>query len=260
MATDVVSAMEGSMFRVRKQRSKHAASQNTEISGSGAVLPAGPLIGRPRAPSIEAEWAAGVTIVSAVRRALWIFAALALAAVVVVGLTQAGGDPVASESEPPPFDLAEAQRTLAGAPAPIAGLHAQSNQILGGGIDAFEARRAELKGHPIVVNKWASWCGPCRAEFPIFQQVATKRGKEIAFIGVNSGDKRPAAEKFLSARPLPFPSYEDPDDSLARELDAAKYAPATIFIDADGEQVIVHAGEYASAEELEADIDRYLGA
>jgi cytochrome c biogenesis protein CcmG, thiol:disulfide interchange protein DsbE len=202
-----------------------------------------------------------VTIVSAVRRVLWILAALALVAVVVIGLSQAGGDPVASESdEAPPFDLAEAQRTLAGAPAPLAALHAQSNQILGGGFKAFQARRAELEGHPIVVNKWASWCGPCRAEFPIFQQVATKRGKEIAFVGVNSGDKRPAAEKFLAARPLPFPSYEDPDDSLARELDAAKYAPATIFIDANGKQVIVHAGEYKSTQELEADIDRYLGA
>ena len=196
---------------------------------------------------------------SRVRRLLPFLAAAALVVVLVVGLTQAGGDSP-EQPEAPSFNLAEAQQELAGAPAPLAALHAQSNELLDGGTKAFEQRIDDLKGHPAVVNKWASWCGPCRAEFPIFQQVATDRGKEIAFLGVNSKDKRPAAERFLAERPLPFPSYEDPDDRIASEIDAAKVAPVTVFIDDRGEIAFVHTGEYRAADELEADIDRYLGA
>jgi thiol-disulfide isomerase/thioredoxin len=123
----------------------------------------------------------------------------------------------------------------------------------------FDKRVEQLKGHPIVINKWASWCRPCRAEFPIFQQVATARGKEVAFLGVNAADKRPAAEKFLGERPLPYPSYEDPDEDIARKLEAAKFFPMTIFVDEKGDTAFVKAGEYTSAAELEADIDKYLG-
>jgi thiol-disulfide isomerase/thioredoxin len=194
------------------------------------------------------------------RRALIVLAALALAAVLVIGLSQAGGNPESGPAAAPPrFDLEQAKRDLAGAPAPLAGLHEQSNEILDGGADAFEQRLQELEGTPAVVNKWASWCGPCRAEFPIFQQVATERGKELAFLGVNAGDKRPAAEAFLAGRPLPYPSYEDPDEEIAQTLKAAKYFPMTVFVDRRGKVEFVKAGEYTSAADLEADIDRYLG-
>jgi thiol-disulfide isomerase/thioredoxin len=187
------------------------------------------------------------------RRVLYILAAAALVAVVVVGLGQAG-----REETPAPartFDLEQAKQQLAGAPAPLAALYEQPNAILDSG---FDKRVKALEGHPIVVNKWASWCRPCRAEFPIFQQVATERGKEVAFLGVNAGDKRPAAEKFLGERPLPYPSYEDPDEDIAEGLKAAKFFPMTIFIDERGETEFVKAGEYTTAAELEADIDKYL--
>ena len=189
------------------------------------------------------------------RRILVLLGAVALVAVVVVGLSQAGGG---SEAEAPAreFDLEAAQRQLQGAPAPLAVLYAQANTILESG---FEQRVSELEGHPIVINKWASWCRPCRAEFPIFQQVATARGEEVAFLGLNAEDKRPAAEAFLQERPLPYPSYEDPDEAIARELEAAKFFPMTIFVDTKGETAFIKAGEYTSRAELEADIDRYLG-
>ena len=193
------------------------------------------------------------------RRLLIVLASVALVAVVVIGLAQAGGGEE-SEPEPAAFDLEAAQQQLEGAPAPLAALHAQSNEILEGGPAAFEKRIADLEGYPVVINKWASWCRPCRAEFPIFQQVAVERGKEIAFLGVNAEDKRPAAEQFLSERPLPYPSYEDPDEAIARELEAAKFFPMTVFVDERGETAFIKAGEYTSRAELEADIDKYLGA
>jgi cytochrome c biogenesis protein CcmG/thiol:disulfide interchange protein DsbE len=189
------------------------------------------------------------------RRLLLVLGTVALIAVVVIGVMQAGGS--RDEDQPTTFDLTQAKRELAGAPAPLAALHEQSNTILDGGLPAFEERLEQLDGTPMVINKWASWCRPCRAEFPIFQQVATERGKEIAFLGVNAADKRPAAEQFLAERPLPYPSYEDPDEDIARELDAAKFFPMTIFRDAKGE-TFVKAGEYTSRAELEADIDKYL--
>jgi cytochrome c biogenesis protein CcmG/thiol:disulfide interchange protein DsbE len=190
------------------------------------------------------------------RRLLLVLGTVVLVAVVVIGLAQAGGS--RDDEQPTSFDLEQAKQQLAGAPAPLAALHEQSSTILDGGRDAFEQRLEALDGTPVVINKWASWCRPCRAEFPIFQRVATERGKEIAFIGVNAGDKRPAAEDFLAERPLPYPSYEDQGEDIARELDAAKLFPATVFIDARGRD-FVHFGEYTSRAELEADIDRYLG-
>jgi cytochrome c biogenesis protein CcmG/thiol:disulfide interchange protein DsbE len=195
----------------------------------------------------------------AMRRALPLLVAAALAAVLVIGLTQAGGGGGPAGGTAEPFDLTRAREQLRGAPAPLASLHAQSNQLLGGGRDAFAKRLRELRGHPVVINKWASWCGPCRAEFPILQDVATERGREVAFLGVDARDKRPAAADFLSRFPLPFPSYEDPDEKIARAIKAPANFPVTLFLDATGKPVFIHQGGYRTRDELAADIDARLG-
>ena len=193
-----------------------------------------------------------------VRRVLLALAAAGLLAVVVLGLTQANGeDGRAAPSAR--FDLAQARNALAGAPAPLAALHAQSNQLLRGGRRAFRARLAELRGHPVVINKWASWCGPCQAEFPVFQRVATSHGKRVAFLGVDGHDKRAAASAFLRSHPLPYPSYEDPDEAISRAIGAPANYPITVFLDARGRTAFIHQGLYASAADLTADLRRYLG-
>ena len=64
---------------------------------------------------------------------------------------------------------------------------ARRNQLLPGGKDAFEKRVASL-GYPVVANVWASWCGPCRYEFPMFQEASAKFGKQVGFIGIDSED------------------------------------------------------------------------
>jgi cytochrome c biogenesis protein CcmG/thiol:disulfide interchange protein DsbE len=195
-----------------------------------------------------------------VKRALpWIVGVLILTGVLVVGLSQAGDNNESSDTPAQPFDLQAAQRELAGAPAPLAALHEQSGELLGGGVQAFERRLAQLKGHPVVINKWASWCNPCRAEFPVFQQLATERGKQVAFLGLNAGDSTDPARKFLSQYPVPFPSYEDPNEEIARELKAPANYPITLFVDARGKTAFIHQGGYTSKEQLAADVDRYLG-
>jgi thiol-disulfide isomerase/thioredoxin len=196
-----------------------------------------------------------------VKRALpWVLGVVILTAVLVVGLSQAGektDDP--SAAEPQAYDLAAAKRQLAGAPAPLAALHAQSSELLEGGVPAFEKRLAALKGTPVVINKWASWCGPCRAEFPAFQQLATERGKEIAFLGVNASDATDDAREFLREYPIPFPSYVDPDEKIAREIKAPANYPITVFVDARGETAFIHQGGYTSKQELADDVAQYLG-
>src|SRR5436190_9085243 len=192
------------------------------------------------------------------RRALFLLAAAALAVVVVIGLTQAGGSSDTGASGH--FDLAKAKRQLQGAPGPLAALHDQSNEILEGGTSAFDGRLAALKGHPVVINKWASWCGPCRSEFPILQQVSTEHGKQIAFLGVNANDRRPAAEGFAAQYPVPYPSYDDPGESIARSLKAPANFPVTLFVDANGKTVFIHQGAYRSVADLNADIEKYLSS
>ena len=102
-------------------------------------------------------------------------------------------------------------KALAGSPAPLAALHAQADRLLPGGTDAFEQRIAALKGYPVVVNVWASWCGPCRFEFPTLQKLSARYGKRVAFLGVNSQDSDDAAATFLKEAPVPYPSYTDPE-------------------------------------------------
>jgi cytochrome c biogenesis protein CcmG/thiol:disulfide interchange protein DsbE len=191
------------------------------------------------------------------RRALWILATVALVAVLVIGLTQAGGGST-GRATPPRFDLGAATRHLATAPAPLATLYAQPNRLLGGGRKAFDRRIAQLRGHPVVINKWASWCRPCRAEFPVFQRVAAARGTSVAFLGLNGKDVDPAAKRFLASRPLPYPSFTDPREDIARALKAPSFYPITVFLDRRGGTAYIHTGEYTSERELTADIDRYL--
>jgi thiol-disulfide isomerase/thioredoxin len=194
------------------------------------------------------------------KRALpWVLGVLILTAVLAIGLSQAGGDRGESAAPEAPFDLGAARKQLAGSPAQLAALHEQSAQLLEGGPPAFAKRLATLKGTPVVINKWASWCNPCRAEFPVFQRLATERGREIAFLGVNSGDSTKPARDFLAEYPVPFPSYLDPDEKIARKIRAPANYPVTVFVDAAGETAFIHQGGYTSADQLEADVDRYLG-
>jgi cytochrome c biogenesis protein CcmG, thiol:disulfide interchange protein DsbE len=158
------------------------------------------------------------------------------------------------------LSIDQATRPLQGAPAPLAEIRAQANELLGGGTDAFAARLQELRGYPVVVNKWASWCGPCRYEFPWFQSLAERRGGEIAFLGVNSNDSDSTAEQFLSELPLPYPSYTDPDLNLAQDLGGPPKAfPTTTFYDRSGRLVYTHPGVYRDESDLIADVNRYAG-
>jgi len=174
-------------------------------------------------------------------------------ALLALGLGGCGsGSSGDSGGKPPDY-----KRLLAGSPAPLAALHAQSNELLPGGADAFEKRIGELKGYPIVVNFWASWCGPCRFEFPTLQKLSAQYGKRVAFLGVNSQDDPDAAATFLGEEPVPYPSYIDPGKGLIESLGGLGGLPDTAFYDRAGKLVELKQGPYTEDSELEADVRRF---
>ena len=178
-----------------------------------------------------------------------------VAAVAAAVVAATGEKPVQPESAALP--ASESSAALAGAPAPLAGLHDQSSELLDGGPGAFEKRLATLKGYPVVVNMWGSWCAPCRAEFPYFQRQAIERGKQVAFLGVDGNDNDADAEEFLGEFPVSYPSYRDPDLKIAELIKAVGPFPATVFYDRRGEIVHLKQGGYPDESALAQDIERY---
>lgn len=149
------------------------------------------------------------------------------------------------------------KKALAGSPPPLAALHAQANRLLPGGVGAFERRIAALRGYPVLVNVWASWCGPCRFEFPALQKLAARYGRRVAFLGVNSDDSAAAAATFLKEAPVPYPSFADPDKRVAESLHATLGLPDTAFYDRQGKLVYLKQGPYSQPADLEADLRHY---
>ena len=147
-------------------------------------------------------------------------------------------------------------KALAGAPAPLAALYKQGNELLAGGDEAFDERVASLKGYPVVVNVWASWCGPCRFEFPTLQQLSARYGKRVAFLGVDSQDSDDAAKTFLEEAPVPYPSYTDGDRGIARSI-GTHYLPNTAFYDRHGQLCHLKLGPYTEHADLASDIKRF---
>ena len=112
----------------------------------------------------------------------------------------------------------------------------------------------------MVVNKWASWCGPCRFEFPWFQSLAEKRGGQIALPRAsNSNDSERLRRAVpLASCPCPIPSYSDPDLHIAQDLGGPPQAfPTTSFYDRSGKLVFTHPGVYQDESDLVADVNKY---
>jgi cytochrome c biogenesis protein CcmG/thiol:disulfide interchange protein DsbE len=195
------------------------------------------------------------------KRLIALAGGLALAAVLVVGLVQLAGSSSSSQTPAARLTPAQMQARLAGSPAPLAALHAQANELLGGGAQALRARLAALRGWPVVINKWASWCGPCKSEFGAFQRAAVNLGRKVAFIGIDSGDNsRKPAEMFLASFPVSYPSYYDPGEQIGVEVSDSTFVPVTVFYNERGEKYIED-GAFPSAAKLERDVERYaMGA
>ncbi len=100
-------------------------------------------------------------------------------------------------------------------------------------------------GLPTVVNLWASWCVPCRAEMPRITKAAEKYAGDVRFLGLNTQDDDRSALEFIDQFDIPFPSGTDPRGEVARHLQALGL-PATFFYRPDGELAFLHNGEIST--------------
>ncbi len=182
-------------------------------------------------------------------------------AVIVSGCSLSGGDDGGgggATATPAPEPDAATAKALESLPPALATNLEQANQILDEGTDALDAKLAELEGTPVVINQWASWCEPCRAEFPFFADSANVHQGEIAFVGIDMQDDRGAAETFISEFPVSYPHIWDPDASAIGSLGGGVVSPTTVFIDDAGEVQFVFQGSYATRDQLEGDIEKHL--
>jgi cytochrome c biogenesis protein CcmG, thiol:disulfide interchange protein DsbE len=155
-------------------------------------------------------------------------------------------------------DHAQVLAAFSGSPAPLAALHAQPSRLVGGGVSRFRSLLASLRGYPVVVNEWGSWCSQCVSEFPAFQRAAVTYGRRVAFVGLDVEDANGAAASFLRRFPVTYPSYLDPKQRIAQMLEASGYYPQTVYISRRGKVLYDHPGPYTSTAVLDRDIRHYV--
>src|SRR5262249_4915896 len=119
-----------------------------------------------------------------------------------------------------------------------------------------QLRLADLDG-PTVINIWASWCGPCRAELPAFQRYANAAGQRVRVIGVDSDDTRANGQALADDLHLVFPMLHDDRGSLRIALGRAAL-PVTVLV-SDGRIAYVHNGPALDDAGILDLVRRYLG-
>jgi len=104
-------------------------------------------------------------------------------------------------------------------------------------------RLADYRGRVVLVNFWATWCEPCRAEMPSIERLrAALADRPFSVLAVNLAEPRSRIEKFLAVMPLGFPVLLDRDTAVAKAW-RARILPATYLVDRDGRVRQVHFGE-----------------
>jgi len=143
-----------------------------------------------------------------------------------------------------------------GDPATSGGLPDLVLDCLGGGSPVELAR---LTGTPLVLNYWASWCGPCREEMPLLARLDGALGDRVRIIGVDMDDPDPAdALELAAASGVTFPLLSDPDSDSKVPLKVVGL-PQTVFVDADGRVVATERVPFRSYDDLLEAVTKHLG-
>lgn len=105
----------------------------------------------------------------------------------------------------------------------------------------------QLRGHPVVLNFWASWCVPCRKELPAFQALYGRMGDQVTFLGMNHQDSRDDAVALLQKSGVQYRSGFDPQGRVARAY-ALYGMPTTVFISSEGRILATRTGEMSESQ------------
>ena len=130
-------------------------------------------------------------------------------------------------------DSITGSEVISSEPAPIPGHPAPDFALKN--LDGEQVRLSDFKGKPVIVNFWATWCPPCRAEFPDFQKVSVEQGDRLAIIGVNhtTGDSPQFVPDFVAEFGITFPIVLDETGETIKTYKVIGL-PTTVFIDSDG--------------------------
>jgi peroxiredoxin len=115
---------------------------------------------------------------------------------------------------------------------------------------------SELHGQPVILNFWATWCPPCRAEMPQFQSASVKYNGQAIILGVDQGEPSSVVADFGNALSITYPLLLDPDNGVNRDYGVTAL-PTTIFVDSQGVVREVVAGIVSQAV-LEDRIERLI--
>lgn len=162
-----------------------------------------------------------------------------LLAVVVMGGAAAAAWAIQRAVEVPPLPSPVLM------PSPVA--QRAAPDFVGQTLDGRTLTLSQLRGRPVVMNFWASWCAPCRLEKPILSAAARKHGDSVHFIGVNVLDRLQDARRFAREFDIPYPSLYDDDGSVLRAYQVVGL-PTTVFVTADGRIWGTHPGPFVGEE------------
>lgn len=126
------------------------------------------------------------------------------------------------------------------------------------GSDASRDLR-QLAGRPMVINFWASWCGPCKVELPLLARAHRERGDQIAFLGIDVQDASGEAWKSLTSAGVDYPQLEDPEGRTRAPFGWHSGLPLTVFVDARGRMVGTERTAFRTYPEVTAALRRNLG-
>jgi len=124
--------------------------------------------------------------------------------------------------------------------------------------DGGEVRLSELKGQVVMINFWATWCGPCRQEMPLLQQIHAKyEPLGFTMLGVNVEPDSAAAQNWLKDMPVSFPIVFDRKSEVSSSF-GVEAMPSSVLIDREGRVRHVHRGYKPGDEAVYADLVRGL--
>jgi cytochrome c biogenesis protein CcmG/thiol:disulfide interchange protein DsbE len=130
-----------------------------------------------------------------------------------------------------------------GASGSAFGIGSPAPSLQGTTLDGAAIDLASLRGHPVVLNFWGSYCVPCRSEFPVLEDALTDHaGDGLEIVGVLFNDSATAARAFVDEFGATWPTVTDPDGAAAKAYRVVA-PPQTYFIDADGVLRAMQIGE-----------------